>query len=159
MLSLLSAWKIWIRPTVVLCNDESSSPLQLLPRKLLQRLDGQNRNEFKCVVVLTICFHLLFNLIFFAFLTTLVFHYGVYQSATTNTCLIKRQETRLSLDHPEKLSSEKNRVLINLPVQVVSQVKKKFLVKMNLRDDKPLSPFLVLFCSASKSVMSVDQIF
>ena len=144
---------------MVLCNDESSSPLQLLPRKLLQRLDGQNRNEFKCVVVLTICFHLLFNLIFFAFLTTLVFHYGVYQSATTNTCLIKRQETRLSLDHPEKLSSEKNRVLINLPVQVVSQVKKKFLVKMNLRDDKPLSPFLVLFCSASKSVMSVDQIF
>ena len=49
-------------------------------------------------------------------------------------------------------------MLINLSVRVVSQVKKKFLVKMNLRGDKPLSPFLVLFCSASKSVMSVDQI-
>ena len=50
-------------------------------------------------------------------------------------------------------------MLINLSVRVVSQVKKKFLVKMNLRGDKPLSPFLVLFCSASKSVMSVDPIF
>ena len=49
-------------------------------------------------------------------------------------------------------------MLINLSVRVVSQ-EKKFLVKMNLRDDKPLSPLLVLFCAASKSVMSVDQIF
>ena len=77
-----------------------------------------NMNEFKCVVVFTICFHLLLNLNFFAFLTTLVFHYGVCRDKYV--FIKERRQDLVSINLKNSLVRKIGVLISLLSVRVVS---------------------------------------